>query len=201
LRGFKGTLYEGGLRVPGIIEWPAGIEKPRVTRYPAGVVDIFPTLADILGLSPDVMLEPHDGLSLRPLLTEELKQRVKPLPFQYHDGGALVDNRYKVVAPKLPDGPFELYDLETDPRESRDMSAEKPDVAAKLRADLLAFHQSVEASVAGRDYPEGRVDPREPPSMPWPLVARYQSYLEQWRSRPEYRSFIDTPRRPQKKTK
>ena len=55
LRGYKGTVWEGGLRVPGIIEWPAVI-KPRVTAHPASTMDIFPTIADILGLSKSVML-------------------------------------------------------------------------------------------------------------------------------------------------
>src|SRR5690606_5473366 len=46
-RGLKDSVYEGGPRVPAIIEWPAAIKAPRVTRYPSGTVDIFPTLAEI----------------------------------------------------------------------------------------------------------------------------------------------------------
>ena len=50
LRGFKGSVYEGGLRVPAIIEWPREIPEPRVTSYPAATLDIFPTLAAVAGL-------------------------------------------------------------------------------------------------------------------------------------------------------
>ena len=74
LRGFKGSLFEGGLRVPGIIEWPAVIKQPRITQYPAGTFDIFPTLADVLGLPATVMLTPVDGSSLRPLFTADLEE-------------------------------------------------------------------------------------------------------------------------------
>ena len=51
LRGYKTTIWEGGLRVPAIIEWPKVI-KPKVTQFPASTMDIFPTIADILNL-PD----------------------------------------------------------------------------------------------------------------------------------------------------
>ncbi len=50
LRSFKGSMYEGGLRVPAIIEWPNGISKVRITKHPAGAVDIFPTIAEVAGL-------------------------------------------------------------------------------------------------------------------------------------------------------
>src|SRR5688572_12096381 len=56
LRGLKNTLYEGGLRVPAIIEWPAAIKTPRITRYPAGTVDIFPTIAEIARLPESAMV-------------------------------------------------------------------------------------------------------------------------------------------------
>ena len=50
LRGRKGDMWEGGIRVPAIIEWPARIKIPAVTEVPAGVIDIYPTLVDILQL-------------------------------------------------------------------------------------------------------------------------------------------------------
>jgi arylsulfatase A-like enzyme len=59
LRGFKRDFYEGGLRVPGIIEWPAGI-SPRVSNFPAGTVDISPTLIDVAGLDPESINKVHD---------------------------------------------------------------------------------------------------------------------------------------------
>lgn len=190
LRGFKGTLYEGGLRVPGIIEWPAMIKSPRVTRYPAGTVDIFPTIADVVGLPDSAMLRPVDGTSLKPLLTRELGGRERPLTFRHRGRAALVDNRYKIVTQNLTAGAFEVYDLEADPRESKDISAEHPAVAQRLRDALLAWNESVEASVAGRDYPEGRVAASEPERRPWPSAPEYQPYLEELAKRPEYRTVL-----------
>ncbi len=190
LRGFKNSIYEGGLRVPAIVEWPAVIRKPRVTLYPAGTVDIFPTIADILGLSAAVMLQPSDGLSLKPLFTRELARRDKPLPFRHQGRGAWIDNRYKLAGPSLKAGTFELYDLEADPAEKTDLARVKPDMLDRMRASFLAWNESVEASVAGRDYPAGKVDPADQPPRTWMTAPEYAPYLEQLKGRPEYRQAI-----------
>jgi len=82
LRGPKASLYEGGLRVPAIIEWPAGIRKPRSTSLPAVTSDIFPTLLDILGLQSFCANRPLDGISLRPLIEgRAMESRPKPIGF------------------------------------------------------------------------------------------------------------------------
>ena len=80
LRGAKGTLYEGGLRVPGIIEWPTVITKPRTTAMPCVTSDIFPTVLDLLGLElPD---RPIDGVSLKRLINgQSMTQRPRPIGF------------------------------------------------------------------------------------------------------------------------
>ena len=80
LRGKKGSLYEGGIRVPGIVEWPARIKSPRKTDLPAGSVDIFPTLLDLVGVQPPKD-RPLDGTSLRPLFDGQMDRRTKPLGF------------------------------------------------------------------------------------------------------------------------
>ncbi|MBI1375427.1 MAG: sulfatase-like hydrolase/transferase [Phycisphaera sp.] len=66
-RGKKGVIYEGGLRVPGIIEWPSHIKQPRVTALPTNTSDIYPTLLDIVGVKMDKQ-PPLDGVSLLPLI-------------------------------------------------------------------------------------------------------------------------------------
>ena len=190
LRGFKNTVYEGGLRVPGIIEWPAVIKQPRITQYPAGTIDIFPTLADVLGLPSTVMLTPVDGSSLRPLFTSELPNRVKPLAFHHQRRAAWIDNRYKLIQPNLAEAKFELYDLVSDPAESRDLAATQPEVFARLRTALVAWNVSVAASVAGQDYPERKVSPTEPPSRDWATAPEYQSHLPQLATRPEDQSAL-----------
>jgi len=187
LRGFKNSVYEGGLRVPAIIEWPAVITRPRVTAYPAGTIDIFPTLADLLRLPATAMLAPVDGTSLKPLLTAEPGERKSPLPFRHTNRGAWVDNRFKLVALNVTAGKFELYDLEADPRETKDISAERPEVFGRMRAAFLQWNESVEASVAGRDYPEGRVSEKEPKSRNWMTSPEYAPYLAELLQRPEFK--------------
>jgi arylsulfatase A-like enzyme len=187
LRGFKNTVYEGGLRVPAVIEWPAGIKTPRITRYPAGTVDIFPTIAEITRLPDSAMLKPIDGVSLKPLFTADLKERSKPLPFRHQGRAALIDNRYKLVSQNLTAGMFELYDLEADPKESKDLTADKPEVSRRMQNALLEWNESVKASVAGKDYPEGKVHASEPPTRAWVTSPEYQKYLPQLLNRPEYK--------------
>lgn len=187
LRGKKGSIFEGGLRVPGIIEWPAGIPTPRVTPYPAATMDIFPTLADILGLPRTVMLEPIDGTSLKPLFAGETGGRKQPIPFRFQGRGALIDNRYKLLTQNIEKGKYELYDLDADPAETTDLAAMKPAIVKRLRQSFLAFNQSVEASVAGKDYPSGKVNPGEPAPRFWTEMDAYKPYFDAWKDRPEYR--------------
>lgn len=86
-RGNKGDIYEGGLRVPAIIEWPDRIMEPGITQFPANTSDIFPTLLEIVGVQADAN-RPLDGISLLPVLTHPLENRTKPMGFwQYPMGG------------------------------------------------------------------------------------------------------------------
>lgn len=190
LRGNKGSVFEGGIRVPGIIEWPAVIQ-PRVTCYPACVMDLFPTVADILGLPDSVMVKPIDGRSLKPLFARELGERRQPIGFRYQNKRALVDDRYKLLTDNLARGQFQLYDLIADPRETRDLSIDLPEVASRMRKQLLDWNGSADASFAGKDYPEGRVTPPDPASVFWFETPAYQPWLEQWKDRWEYRSYIE----------
>ena len=77
LRDFKGSLYEGGIRVPAIIEWPKIIDKYRArkTNFPAGAVDVFPTVAEIVGLTDSSFLTPQDGVSLLPLIKNNKEKK------------------------------------------------------------------------------------------------------------------------------
>lgn len=81
LRGHKGTLWEGGLRVPCVIEWPAKIAKGRRRDFPCGTVDIFPTILEVVGVSPPDA-RPLDGISLVPLFEDRAAaRRPRPLGF------------------------------------------------------------------------------------------------------------------------
>ncbi|MGH7200446.1 MAG: sulfatase family protein, partial [Planctomycetaceae bacterium] len=81
LRGKKGTVWEGGLRVPAIVEWPAKISSPRTTDIPCGSVDIYPTLLELAGVSVEHQPRPLDGASLVSLFDGAMTRRDKPLGF------------------------------------------------------------------------------------------------------------------------
>jgi arylsulfatase A-like enzyme len=80
LSGRKGSLWEGGIRVPAILEWPARIKSPRTSDIPCNTVDIYPTLLELAGAT--VSNQPElDGVSLVPLLDGKATQRTKPMAF------------------------------------------------------------------------------------------------------------------------
>lgn len=190
LRGFKGSLYEGGLRVPAIIEWPAGIKQPRVTQFPAVTMDIFPTIAQIVGLPKAAMLQPQDGISLRKLFTEEFTRRPKPIPFGCLGNTALLDNNYKLIQLGKKGRPesYELYDLAVDPKEEHNLYAEQPELARRLQSQMNRIGKSIGESAAGKDYAEGRLLPGDPEPRFWMDIDAYRPYFDEWRSRPEYKS-------------
>jgi len=190
LRGHKGSVFEGGLRVPGIIEWPGRI-KPRVTEYPACTMDLFPTIADIVGLSEKTFVLPLDGVSLKPLLTGEIISRAKPIPFRFGQKIALIDNDYKLLSENRKSGLFQLYRLSDDPAESRDLSSQQPEVAERMKRQLLNWNAEVDASFNGADYPEKKVVPPDPPSIPWYESKEYQEYLPAWKDRWEFKSYFE----------
>lgn len=81
LRDRKGTLWEGGIRVPAIIEWPARISQHRVTAVPANTSDIYPTLLDIVAADVPDQPKPLDGISILPWIDGQTTERPKPMGF------------------------------------------------------------------------------------------------------------------------
>lgn len=165
LRGFKKDFYEGGLRVPSIIEWPKEIQ-PRTTRYPTSTMDIFPTLIDVAGLDPNDINTVHDGISVAGLFASEPVRRDKPIGFRASGGLAWIDNDYKLVKNMkwnkdlgAKSGDFELYNIIGDPSETQNLIRQKPELAARMQKQLDAWNRSVDRSITGADYPEGRVLP------------------------------------------
>jgi len=80
LRDQKGSLHEGGIRVPALIEWPGKIEH-RISDMPASTLDIFPTVLELAGVDLSGIKYPLDGISLVPLLHDRMARRAKPLGF------------------------------------------------------------------------------------------------------------------------
>ncbi|MFV0444174.1 MAG: sulfatase-like hydrolase/transferase [Planctomycetaceae bacterium] len=88
LRGKKGNLWEGGVRVPCIIEWPRRITAPRTTNVPAVTSDIYPTLLALTGVSMPGQ-PPLDGISLLPLIDGQADTRSNPIGFWVHPTGGI----------------------------------------------------------------------------------------------------------------
>lgn len=193
LRGNKGTVFEGGLRVPGIIEWPSRI-PPRVTEYPSSVLDIVPTLLEVTALEHPAPDRPLDGRSLVELMQKEIGPRDKPIPFRHLKRAAWIDNQWKLLTTKLGKDEFELYDLEADPTESKDLASMRTRKLQQMREQFLQWNASVDRSDAGGDYPTGKVDPNEPEPRFWTDVPAYQPYFPKWKERWEYRSRLNKRR-------
>jgi len=189
LRGFKGDIYEGGLRVPCIIEWPVRIRQNRITDYPASTMDIFPTIVDIVGLPKLTTKGPIDGSSIRELFTVDLKIREKPIPFRHIGRAAIVDNNYKLISHDINKNEFELYDLVKDPNESSNIIEKEKEIAKQMIRGFKVWNQSVEASIKGDDYPNGLLESNGY-NVFWNTVEEYQPYFEQWKNRPEYHDVL-----------
>jgi len=200
LRGHKGSVYEGGIRVPGIIEWPAKIE-PRVTAYPASTMDIFPTVVDLLDLPRDAMLDLVDGVSLAPLFDKEIGPREKPIPFRFTRWAALIDNDLKIVVPAVGKDDYELYDLKADHAESKNIIKERPEDAKRMITAVEAAIASIARSDTGADYPEGKVTRDGPHGRFWHLMPEYEPHFDEFRKYPRYKSRLDSKLGETKKKK
>ena len=142
LREEKGHLYEGGIRVPLMIRWPAQIQPGRETDTPAITMDLHATILDAASLKHDVSNTP-DGISLLPIFQgREMPKR--PLYFHYPNyafhkknrmGSAIRKGNYKLIQ-FYDDASLELYDLKSDIGESHNLVAQKPDVTRQLHAEL-----------------------------------------------------------------
>lgn len=201
LRGFKSSLYEGGLRVPAIIEWPTHI-SPRVTSYPAVSMDIFPTLAEIVKLPASSMLKTNDGLSLRKLFHTEITNREKPIPFDCLGNQAIIDNDWKLIRlgkDASRKSQFELYNLKQDPQENLNLFEANEAEADRMLGLLSDFDLSIQHSIDGKDYPEGYVTDGNPEPQFWNTVDIYQPYIEKWKSRPEYANWLKSRQKTKRK--
>jgi arylsulfatase A-like enzyme len=142
LRGRKRSLYEGGLRVPGLLVWPDRIAAGRATDIPCCTSDYFPTLLDIVGNGlPEEMPGPCDGVSLLPLIEGRMRSRPAPIGFESGKQVSLIGNRYKIYS-KDSGGTYELYDLIEDPGEKSDVAGRKPEILKSMRQTLEEWRRS-----------------------------------------------------------
>jgi arylsulfatase A-like enzyme len=161
LRGFKGSLYEGGVRVPTFVRWKGKIEPGTVSYRVTGFEDWLPTLLDLAGLDKQIPKK-IDGISMKPALEGKVQDA---RPFLYREfpgyGGqqSVRVGEWKAVRQNLNKGPAatELYNIRTDESETMNVAAANPAIVAKLEAIMAKEH------TVSTDFPiKGLGDPVPP---------------------------------------
>ena len=138
LRGGKGSLHEGGVRVPTIFFWPARL-KPRVVDEPLAMVDVMPTVLALAGAhgSED---HPFDGKDIWQTLAEGASSPHEDILINVEAfRGAIRKGNWKLVKIALLPGKTELFDLSKDPAEQNNVADQFPEIAADLEARLMAY--------------------------------------------------------------
>jgi arylsulfatase A-like enzyme len=164
LRGGKGWIYEGGIREPLIVRWPAVVKAGRIIGTPVSSPDFFPTFLDVTMTQPQPS-QVVDGMSLLPLLKgNELPERALfwHYPHYGNQGGApsaaIRRGPWKLIH-WMEDDRAELFDLSKDLGEQANLAEKEPQRVAQLRAELTAWQQEVGAKVA---TPNPSFDPAKP---------------------------------------
>ena len=143
LRGEKRDVWEGGHRVPFAVRWPARVDPGRRWEAPIGQVDVYATLAELLGLelAADEAVDSH---SFADVLLGEVDERAPRAPLIHVGSGgryALRDGPWKLVLPgrQAQEGRPELYHLSSDRAEARDRADEEPERVERMRASLTSL--------------------------------------------------------------
>jgi len=152
LRSGKGSLYEGGVRVPLIVRWPGVTPRGAVSAEPVAVMDLFPTLREDLAPAEGPRAEALDSLSLTPLLRDPSAHLARDALFFHYPHyyattspvSAIRAGDWKLLE-YFEDNHVELYDLRDDPGESRDLAATHPEKAEALGRRLHDWRRSVGA--------------------------------------------------------
>ena len=148
-KGRKGSLYEGGVRVPAFIVWPEQLEANQRTSFPGVTSDYFSTILGILGKEAPES-RPYDGIDLIKAMETKDKERDGYIGFQSRKQKSLLTQRYKLIT---VDGEnFELYDLIQDKYEKSNIAAANPEIVAELKQQLEDWVKSCKNSDGGNDY-------------------------------------------------
>lgn len=167
LRGSKGMLYEGGIRVPMCVRWPGVIEPGTKCDVPVIGVDLYPTLLEIAGLEPPAETT-LDGESLLPLFQQSGALQREALywhfpaylqgyterhgAFRTTPAGAIRQGDYKLIE-FFEDGTLELYNLAQDIGETENLAQRMPEKTAELHQRMTAWRAAVAAPIPGEPNP------------------------------------------------
>lgn len=150
LRGEKGSLYEGGIRVPAIARWPGTVPAGRATATPALTHDVYPTFVE-LGRTAPLAAQPPDGVSLAALLRDPARAPARDtwfwhLPHYHHSTPASAIRRgdWKLIE-FFESDTRELFNLAADPGETTNLVASEASRAAEMQAALAAWRTRVGA--------------------------------------------------------
>ena len=154
LRGRKRSLYDGGVRVPALAEWPGRIQAGSVVNTPCSTLDYFPTAVKLADYQmPDSRA--IDGQDILPIITGQVDKRDKSIPFRARANATLVKDSFKLV---LPAG--ELYDLSKDWGEEQNVASAYPEKVSMMSKELMAYLESMKKSHAGGDYNDDSYGPQ-----------------------------------------
>jgi arylsulfatase A-like enzyme len=173
LRGGKGMLYEGGIRVPYIFRWPGVIEEGAVCDEPITSVDLFPTLLEIAGAERPAD-QTLDGASYVGLLKSGAAGERGPLYWHFPGylggqngswrttpAGAIRDGDWKLLE-FFEDGHRELYNLRDDVGEANNLIEKEPGKAAELYERLVAWRERVGAKMPTANKPDAEAEQAVP---------------------------------------
>lgn len=159
-RGNKGTMYEGGIRVPCLMRWPGRISPQRVDTL-SHPIDWVPTFASACGFEVPTDRK-LDGIDLLPRLCDGVEPPARSIPMQWHRGdvprryenACVLSQRWKWYRPQAT-APDELYDIPADPGETRNVAAEHPQIVAAMLAAHDAWFDEM-----SRERPDTYAAPR-----------------------------------------
>jgi arylsulfatase A-like enzyme len=141
LRGFKGEVWEGGIRVPFMMQWKGRLPANKVLDNPVIALDLFPTAcaaANTVPRDPSKL----DGVNLLPWLEGQTTTPPhETLYWRFKPQWAIRDGNYKLVTPRK--GPTQLFDLSKDISESHDLAKDHPDIVTRLRTKYDAWNKEL----------------------------------------------------------
>jgi arylsulfatase len=142
-RLYKTNSHEGGISTPLVVYWKGHISTPgSIIDFPSHLIDVMPTILEITGTDyPQTYngerINPVDGISFLPLLEGGEVERDEPLFWQWKDGKAIRKSKWKLVSDH--NGPWELYDMESDQTETRNLINEFPEIAQDLEVQWVQW--------------------------------------------------------------